>query len=118
DVLPAVAREGCAVPVGPALGEGHAGDRGHQVELGGPGVAELAAAMLDLAVVADEVVMRCASLGRDVERVGAEGGGTDVERHRDRAGRKATQVGYPQLHDEAATGHEVSGGVAERAHPL
>src|SRR6185369_9160103 len=78
DVLPAVARERLAPPARPALHETHAGDPGHEVELGRPDVAERARRVLDLVADPREMV-RDQPLRGDVVLVDAPVARAEVE---------------------------------------
>src|SRR5580704_12056812 len=67
-VLVALAREGLAPPVGPALTQAHAGDARHEVELGGPHEAPRRREGLGLPV-REPVVVRHSLLVGDVQGV-------------------------------------------------
>src|SRR4051812_6047717 len=79
DVLAALVGERRAVPVLPAVTQPQAGDAGHEVELGGPHVAEGHRERPPLAVF-EVVVVRCRGLRGEVVLVEAEMGRVGRER--------------------------------------
>ena len=111
-MLAAVARERLALPSAPALAQAHPGELRHQVELGGPRVAERDRETFDLPVD-DLEVMRREPLVRDVVLVDAPSRLAHVEGVERLAGREPLELGDADLDDEAAAGLEVRRRVAE-----
>src|SRR5579863_5702257 len=103
DVGAAVGGEGLAVPASPAVAQPEAGELGHQIELGGPRVAER-----DCPVFAGSAVelhvMAAVLLAGVVEGVGDDPAGACPVAQDVLPGRQITQVRDAGLDDEAATG--------------
>src|SRR4051794_38714124 len=91
DVLAALAREGRAVPILPALAQPHPGEARHQIELGGPDVPERKRRFPPHPVLRPEVV-RDEPLARDVVLVEAQVLGAHVEREEPLTRRETLQV--------------------------
>src|SRR5262245_25738185 len=114
-VLAAFAGERLPPPPAPPLTQPHPRELGHQVKLGRPHVPEretgvLAATALDLDVV------RAHRLRGGVVDVERPAGLADVVGQDILPGRQPAQLRNVNLDDEAATGREVGGDVAEAGH--
>ena len=112
DMLGAVAGKWLAIPAAPALPQGHACKPRHQVELGGPYIAEGRREHLKLAV-GDPVVMGNQALARDVVLVEPQPGISHSESPDCLTGRQPLQIRHTDLNDETPTGQKMISHVLE-----
>src|SRR3954447_3797758 len=103
----ALARERLALEAAPALAQLQARELGHQVELGGPGVAERDRVADRAALGRDLEVMRDQALVDDVVLVEADPVLADVERLHGLSRRQPLEVRDPDLDHERPAGLEM-----------
>src|SRR3954453_244351 len=112
DMFAARARERLALEAAPAIAQRHARELGHQVELGGPGIAERARVADRAAAGRDLEVMRDQALVGDVVLVEADPVLTDVPRFHGLPRRQPLEARDPDLDHERPARLQMRRGVA------